>query len=127
MSTRRAPRMFKFVWTNDGGAWRCIYVMSGPGGGCTPDYWLQCLAHELIHAAGFLRGALPAPGPRFHRFASTIPEEQLARDGAVVLMQTHGLVPDLGCLQELGELPVAYATELQMRLDLVRGVGDQGP
>lgn len=110
--TRRS-REFKFVWADDG--WRAIYVLSP--GACSPSDWLQCLAHELIHAAGYVRGTLPLPGARWYTYASTVPEEQTARDGAIMLCRRAGIEPNLSYLSELGEL--SDATELHARLGLI--------
>lgn len=98
----------------DGRPWRAVYVMSRTA----PTYWVQALAHELMHVAGYVRGTLPLPGVCLPGFASTDAEEAVADAGAMALCNMFGVAADESFMRAW---PAPDGAELAARLALVTG------
>lgn len=81
------------------------------------DYWTMCLAHEAVHAAGYIRGTMVLP-PTIGKSltCTTDAEERIATSGAWVLCRAYGVPYDSSRLVYYGRASGAELVELEGRL-----------
>ena len=89
-----------------------------PSGGHQLVHWLNILAHELMHVAGYRMGSTMT-GPKWSgKYASCVSEERVAEWGSIVLCKALGLEFLDWNLMETYEAP-----SFEEQVEAVRRVG----